>query len=273
MSRQSSRHNPRFTRAFTLVELLVVIGIIALLVSILLPTLSKARESARRTACSSNLRQLSSGVHLYANESKGYVPWSNTSNAVSNGDVGWLYQLGALSSPRQQDDVKTGIFWRYFKTTQIFHCPSDLPPYMVPGQPNAIHELTSYTMNVCTGERTTPTGQARYFPYKMSAFKGKCAFFWEPDESSAGVHGSAAAAAIWDDGASSPHQGGITKRHGKLVPIGFHDGHVELLDREEFRKLAGIAPYNNAAAAGPVPNMLWCTPRTLDGGRRSFAGF
>ncbi len=52
--------------AFTLVELLVVIAIIALLVAILLPVLSRARESARNTACKNNLRQFGVGFHLFA---------------------------------------------------------------------------------------------------------------------------------------------------------------------------------------------------------------
>src|SRR3712207_9345383 len=43
---------------FTLVELLVVVGIIGLLVAVLLPALANVRAAARRTACASNLRQL-----------------------------------------------------------------------------------------------------------------------------------------------------------------------------------------------------------------------
>jgi type II secretory pathway pseudopilin PulG len=54
--------------------LLVVIGIIALLVSILLPSLNRARESARRTACLSNLRSLGQMVVMYANQNKGFIP-------------------------------------------------------------------------------------------------------------------------------------------------------------------------------------------------------
>jgi prepilin-type N-terminal cleavage/methylation domain-containing protein/prepilin-type processing-associated H-X9-DG protein len=58
------------TRGFTLIELMVVVAIIALLMAILLPSLASARERARTTECLSNLRQLSHGWHMYADENK-----------------------------------------------------------------------------------------------------------------------------------------------------------------------------------------------------------
>jgi type II secretory pathway pseudopilin PulG len=60
--------------AFTLVELLVVIGIIAVLISILLPALSKARESAKRAQCLSNLHQIHIFLSMYANANRQQIP-------------------------------------------------------------------------------------------------------------------------------------------------------------------------------------------------------
>ena len=65
----------RRCRAFTLVELLVVVGIIAVLIGILLPVLGRAREQAQRISCANQLKQLGAAVHMYANESKGRLPF------------------------------------------------------------------------------------------------------------------------------------------------------------------------------------------------------
>ena len=68
------KSHTRSNSAFTLVELLVVIAIIAVLMGILIPVIGKARESARRSACQANLRQIALACEMYRQDHEGRLP-------------------------------------------------------------------------------------------------------------------------------------------------------------------------------------------------------
>ncbi|MBO4632707.1 MAG: DUF1559 domain-containing protein [Lentisphaeria bacterium] len=78
---------------FSLIELLIVIAIIAILAGMLLPALNQVRATARKTNCLSNLRQLGTGILLYADEHT-YLPFSSNNKVYPDNQRMWFDVLG-----------------------------------------------------------------------------------------------------------------------------------------------------------------------------------
>lgn len=117
---------PKFNKGFTLIELLVVIAIIGILAGILLPVLSRARESARRTQCASNIKQIGMGLIMYANENNEAFP-SSTASAMASLNL---------------------LYPNYISDHRVFNCPSD--SFVTPTTQANIAAATPFTKNQCS---------------------------------------------------------------------------------------------------------------------------
>jgi prepilin-type N-terminal cleavage/methylation domain-containing protein len=144
-------HRRRTKRGFTLVELLVVIAIIGVLVALLLPAIQAARESARRSQCLNNMRQLGIACHLFESATK-YFPTAGgvVQQFVSAEELakpkygfetaGWMYQVlpyieqQALYDMRYGDGAASAGFIKTDMTeipVATFNCPSRIGRFAV----------------------------------------------------------------------------------------------------------------------------------------------
>ena len=121
-------------KRFTLIELLVVIAIIAILAAMLLPALSAARESAKGSKCTGNLRQIGVYSFMYSDDHDGYFPPSIYARQFYN----------ALQ-PYITGDIK----WNKNTHNTIYMCPSDAERSSDSKIENAVYSYGENTYTCC----------------------------------------------------------------------------------------------------------------------------
>ena len=200
--RKSFRPSGR-AQGFTLIELLVVIAIIAILAAILFPVFARARESARRASCQSNMKQLGLGMLQYAQDYDEKV--ISPRRGMRAGFT------GNIETPNTWDRMAQP----YLKSTQLLACPSDAFSPAVNTLAGTIRR--SYTMPGYMGWEWAGRGE---FEVSLSSIEipTLAVALFERDNCNGGDWGGCSVG----DGTNE-----LAFRHNNSANILYADGHVK----------------------------------------------
>jgi len=226
--------------SFTLIELLVVVAIIAILAALLLPGLSRAREIAKRGACSGNLKQLALGEVSYAGDNLEFLPYGGFSWSGGSYQISWDDLLGAGYDGRRLTDaqIQAGSL-SVGKQPPLYKCPID--PGVWSG---SLHRSYSMNRGYNAGSGTAPSdGPSGYWGvtcvsgdgYGVSVpWSAKLPNVQRPSRAllateyfaDANILGCASCACV-----SNPYQQGQSfgVYHSARLNYAFLDGHIEAL--------------------------------------------
>ncbi len=245
--------NSRQSSGFTLIELLVVIAIIAILASMLLPALSMAKESGRSAKCKSNMRQITLGMLMYADDNEEHYPWAGGVDRNLPPDWVWGGQDAA--------DTNNQNYWRRPPRTYGHHAEAGSVFPFVTGQaiirPATGNNADSYSNSFAIYEcpSTGIHGKALRVNYSMNGRVdgGEAGDFPPKGLKSTIVYNPSGKFLLMQENPKSMHNASVSpggsvddwdlRLHKGGLNNGFMDGHIEFMKE---RKLLPIVRNTNA---------------------------